>query len=50
LTHPDQEMIDKAQAIIIELSTDFEVGQVFDAKISRIEDYGLFVDLPRGKR
>jgi polyribonucleotide nucleotidyltransferase len=23
---------------------------VFDAKISRIEDYGLFVDLPRGKR
>jgi len=50
LTHPDQAMIEKAEAIIVEIATDFEVGQEFEAKISRVEDYGLFVDLPRGKR
>jgi polyribonucleotide nucleotidyltransferase len=50
LTHPDQAMIEKAEAIIVEIATDFEVWQEFEAKISRVEDYGLFVDLPRGKR
>jgi len=43
-------MIEKAEAIIMEIATDLEVGQIFDAKISRIEDYGLFLDLPKGKR
>ncbi len=50
LTHPDQVMIEKAEAIIMEIVTDLEVGQVFDAKVARIEEYGLFVDLPKGKK
>ncbi|MCF7835275.1 polyribonucleotide nucleotidyltransferase [Candidatus Gracilibacteria bacterium] len=49
LTHPDQAMIDKATAIIKEIVTDLEVGQEFDAKITRVEDYGLFVQLPKNK-
>ncbi|NOZ44603.1 MAG: S1 RNA-binding domain-containing protein, partial [bacterium] len=28
---------------------DLEIGSVYDAKVSRIENYGLFVDLPKGK-
>jgi len=43
-------MIEKAEAIIMEIVTDLEVGQVFDAKVARIEEYGLFVDLPKGKK
>lgn len=50
LTHSNMEMIKKAEGIILEIATDLEVGQVFEAKISRIEDYGLFVDLPKGKK
>jgi polyribonucleotide nucleotidyltransferase len=49
LTHPDQDMIDKATAIIKEIVTDLEVGQEFDAKITRVEDYWLFVQLPKNK-
>ncbi len=50
LTHPDQAMIEKAEAIIMEIVTDLEVWQSFEGKISRIEDYGLFVDLPKNKK
>lgn len=50
LTHPDQAMIEKAEAIILEIVTDLEVWQAFEAKISRVEDYGLFLDLPKGKK
>lgn len=49
LTHPDQAMIDKAKAIIMEIVTDLEVGQAFEGEITRIEDYGLFVQLPKRK-
>ncbi len=47
--HRDQAVIDKVEAIILEIASDLEVGQEFDAKIKRIEDYGLFVGLPKGK-
>ena len=47
--HRDQAVIDKVEAIILEIASDLEVGQEFDAKIKRIEDYGLFVALPKGK-
>lgn len=47
--HSDQAVIDKVEAIILEIASDLEVGQEFDAKIKRIEDYGLFVALPKGK-
>lgn len=50
LTHPDQAMIEKAEKIIREIATDLEVWQSFEANISRIEDYGVFVDLPKGKK
>jgi len=50
LTHPDQAMIEKAEKIILEIATDFEVWQAFEAKIARIEDYWLFVELPKGKK
>ncbi len=50
LTHADQAMIEKAEKIIMEIATDLEVGQSFEAKISRIEDYGLFMDLPKNKK
>ncbi len=49
LTHPDQAIIDKAKAIILEIATDLEVWQEFDAEISRVEEYGVFVKLPKGK-
>lgn len=47
--HSDQAVIDKVEAIILEIASDLEVGQEFDAKIKRIEDYGLFVALPKNK-
>lgn len=49
ITHNDQAIIDKVVAIIKEIVTDLEVGQTFEAKITRVEDYGLFVDLGKKK-
>lgn len=49
ITHPSLETIKKVEDIIIEIASDLEVGQEFEAKIKRIEDYGLFVALPKGK-
>ena len=50
LTHSKQEIIEKAKNLIMEIATDLEVGQVFDAKVVRVEAYGLFVQLPKGKQ
>ena len=47
--HKDQAVIDKVIGIILEIASDLEPGQEFDAKIKRIEDYGLFVELPKKK-
>lgn len=49
LTHPNAETIKNVEAIILDIASDLEVGQEFEAKIKRIEDYGLFVALPKGK-
>ncbi len=49
LTHPDQAMIDKALWLIKDIVEDLEIGQIYDWKVARIESYGLFVDLPKGK-
>jgi len=35
--------------MIKEIVTDLEVGQTFDAQITRVEEYGLFVQLPKKK-
>jgi len=49
LTHQDQKVIDKAIEMITEIITDLEVGQTFDAKITRVEEYWVFVQLPKKK-
>lgn len=49
ISHPDQSSIDKAVEMIKEIVTDLEVGQTFDAQITRVEEYGLFVQLPKKK-
>ncbi|EHR86578.1 polyribonucleotide nucleotidyltransferase [Staphylococcus hominis] len=45
----DQEMINRAREIINEITREAEVGQVYDAKVKRIEKYGAFVELFPGK-
>lgn len=50
LTHSNQAMIEKAKNLILEIATDLEVGQVFEAKVVRVADFGLFVQLPKGKQ
>ena len=47
-TNPEK--IKEAKNLIMEIATDLEVGQVFDAKVVRVEAYGLFVQLPKGKQ
>lgn len=49
LTHPDQEVIDKVKAIILEIVTDLEVGQQFNGEIGKVEDSYMFIRLPKGK-
>ncbi|MCU5746755.1 polyribonucleotide nucleotidyltransferase [Staphylococcus sp. SQ8-PEA] len=45
----DQNAIHRAREIIEELTREAEVGQVYDAKVKRIEKYGAFVELFPGK-
>ena len=45
----DAEMIKKAIKIIEELTKEVEVGQVYLAKVVRIEKFGAFVNLIKGK-
>ena len=48
-TAPTAEMIKKAIKIIEELTKEVEVGQVYLAKVVRIEKFGAFVNLIKGK-
>ncbi|MBB1543890.1 MAG: polyribonucleotide nucleotidyltransferase [candidate division SR1 bacterium] len=50
LTHSNQAIIEKAKNLSLEIATDLEVGQSFEAKVVRIADFGLFVQLPKGKQ
>ena len=45
LYHTDQEMIDKAKAIISDLVREAKVGDVYDAKVSEVRDSFAFVTL-----
>ncbi|MCS4486304.1 polyribonucleotide nucleotidyltransferase [Staphylococcus americanisciuri] len=45
----DQAMIDQARAWIESIVREAEVGQVYDAKVKRIEKFGAFVELFPGK-
>jgi len=49
LTHSDQNAIDKAMAMIKDIIEDLEVWQVYEGTISRIEWYGVFLDMPKKK-
>ena len=43
--HTDQSAIDKAKAIIEGIVREAKVGEVYDAKVMRIENFGAFVQL-----
>lgn len=45
----DEVMIDKAMEIIKEIVKEVEVGEIYDAKVVRLEKYGAFVNLIKGK-
>lgn len=43
--HTDKEMIEKAKAIIDDIVREAKVGEIFEGKVTRVEDYGAFVNL-----
>ncbi len=43
--HSNQEMIAKAKAMIDEICREARVGEIFDGEVTRVEDYGAFVNL-----
>ncbi|MGJ5712088.1 polyribonucleotide nucleotidyltransferase [Staphylococcus auricularis] len=45
----DQSAINRAREIIGEITREAEVGQIYDAKVKRIEKFGAFVELFPGK-
>lgn len=45
----DTEMNEKAKKIILSITEDVEVGDVYDGKVIRIMNFGAFVDLGGGK-
>lgn len=49
ITHNDQAMIDKAVVMIEDIAVDLEIGVPYDGVVSRVEDYGLFIALPKKK-
>jgi polyribonucleotide nucleotidyltransferase len=46
--HQDREAINKAKAIILDITKEAKVGEIFNAKVARIESYGAFVNLFKG--
>ncbi len=49
LYHMDKECIDKAKAMIDDICREAEVGQIYDAKVVRLEKFGAFVELFKGQ-
>ena len=43
--HHDQAMIDKAKGMIDEIVREAKVGEIYEGKVTRVEDYGAFVNL-----
>lgn len=43
--HSNQEMIDKARKMIEDITREAKVGEIFDGTVTRVEDYGAFVNL-----
>lgn len=44
------EQAEEAKNIIVEITTPLEVGNIYTAKVTRIEDYGAFVELKNKKQ
>jgi polyribonucleotide nucleotidyltransferase len=49
IASPDSEMNEKAKKIILSITEDVEVGDVYDGKVTRIMNFGAFVDIGGGK-
>ena len=49
ITSPDQEAIDKAKQMIEDIIRVVEVNDEFDGKVTRVEDYGVFVEYLPGR-
>lgn len=45
----DYDMIQRAKTIIEDLTRDIEVGQVYQGTVKRIEKFGAFVEISKGK-
>ena len=43
--HSNQEMIAKAKAMIDEIVKEAQVGEIYEGTVTRVEDYGAFVNL-----
>lgn len=43
--HSNQEIIAKAKAMIDAITREAKVGEIFEGKVTRVEDYGCFVNL-----
>lgn len=43
--HTDKEMLVKAKSIIDDIVREAKVGEIFEGKVTRVEDYGAFVNL-----
>ncbi|MEZ0361410.1 MAG: polyribonucleotide nucleotidyltransferase [Hydrogenobacter sp.] len=49
LTAPSKSAIDAAKEIIENIIRDVEVGKVYEGKVTRVEPYGVFVEILPGK-
>ena len=45
LYHVSRDMINKAKQIIDDITREAKVGEIYEGKITRVEDYGVFVNL-----
>ncbi|MCR5491560.1 MAG: polyribonucleotide nucleotidyltransferase [Bacilli bacterium] len=43
--HHDQEMINKAKAMVDDVTREAKLGEIFEGTVTRVEDYGCFVNL-----
>lgn len=43
--HSNRAMIEKAKAMIDEITREAKVGEIYEGKVTRVEDYGCFVNL-----
>ena len=43
--HSDQEVINKTKAMILDVVKEVEAGQIYSGKITKVEDFGCFVEL-----